>query len=104
MRFLGIEIRKARPHGQLAYYRMRNEARTRSATKKFTFGNIQGNIYSPYDDETGETRWRFSLVKLCGRKENGEQVYRKSFEIGDADDLHYAVARCVQYIVNAEEL
>ena len=93
MRILGLEIRKARPRGELAIKQMRKEPRTRSATKKFTYGNVQANIYSPFDDEKGETQWRFSLVKLCGRKANGEQVYRKSFQAKDEDDLHFALPR-----------
>jgi hypothetical protein len=104
MRILGLEVRKARPRGELAIKQMRKEPRTRSATKKFTYGNVQANIYSPFGDEKGETQWRFSLVKLCGDNEDGTQVVRKSFTKDDEKDLYYAITRCVHYISNAEKL
>ena len=105
MRFLGLEIKRVRRYEPL-YHRqgVRTEPRTRSATKKFTFGNVQGSIYSPFDEETGETQWRFSLIKLSGKNEDGEQAYRRSFDAKDLQDLHYTVNRCVDYMLRADEL
>ncbi len=105
MRVLGFEIRRARRYNvPFRPYRNPLEPRTRTATRKFTYGNVQVNIYSPFDEKSGETKWRFSLIKLCGKNERGEQGYRRSFEIEDAEDLQLAVFRCIDFITRAMEL
>lgn len=104
MRIFGLEIRSARRSPPLRYYRDYEEPRSRSATKRFTFGDVRVSIYSPFDDATGETLWRFSLLKQMGEDETGNQLFRRSFLLEDAQDLHRAVDRTVAFISRAREL
>jgi hypothetical protein len=107
MKLFGWEIKKAREELPLHYYRESRfamEPRSRSATQKFTFGNVRVNIYGPFDDSTGITNWRFSLLKLCGENELGMPEYRRSFEYEDSDDLVRAIVRATHFIARAKRL
>lgn len=104
MRILNWELRRVPRYTPMRYVGRLDEPRTRAATQRFTFGNVQVNIYAPFDDRSGKTAWRFSLVKLIEDESSGETQYRRSFEIDDVSDLYMAVTRCAAYIDRAMKL
>ena len=104
MRILNWELRRVPRYTPLRFSGRLDEPRTRAATQRFTFGNVQVNIYAPFDDRLGKTAWRFSLIKLIAEEGTGETVYRRSFEFDDVNDLRMAVERCAAYIDRAMEL
>ena len=104
MKILNWELRRITNYAPVKYVGNTDEFRTRSATQRYTFGNVQVNIYSPFDDRLGRTTWRFSLIKLVKDEETGEIGSRRSFEMEDIDDLRAAVERAAMYIDRAQKL
>jgi hypothetical protein len=104
MRLMKWELRVVPRRTIVRFLKPVDEPRTRVATQRFTFGNVQANIYAPFDDRSGKTAWRFSLIKLMEEEGSGETVYRRSFGLDDVDDLRMAVERCAAYIDRAKEL
>lgn len=104
MKLFGWRLwRSRKKYVPLWYLGRGEEPRTRSATKRFRHGDVVGNIYSPYDDEQGETMWRFSLVKVV-KSGDGPDEYRRSFDVEDAADLYKVINRCAEFISRAMEL
>lgn len=103
MKLFGLRFGRPRAYVPVRFVGREEEPRTRSATKRFRFGDVVGNIYSPYNDEQGETEWRFSLVKVV-KSGDGPDEYRRSFDLEDATDLYKVIDRCAEFISRAMKL